>query len=211
MNNTSRTARSCEANKPPKQTSRDGSGPQGVPGSLSNQPPTPGTALPPNASNSLAAQAAAGGQCAKTQGQAAAERSSAQRPRQHLAAGHTQLRNRSDHGVHEDACGPAAATHSCCAHRQSACRRKGWEGHDDATHARAARPRHPAREGRPSASTPTRGDSVNVVNSPFLEDAAAGRMAQLEVDPALGTAVGARTSRRSSRASSSCWCSCSRC
>jgi flagellar M-ring protein FliF len=53
-------------------TSRDGSGPQGVPGSLSNQPPAPGTALPPNASNSLAAQAAAGGQGAKTQGQAAA-------------------------------------------------------------------------------------------------------------------------------------------
>ena len=52
--------------------SRDGAGPQGVPGSLSNQPPTPGTALPPNASNSLAAQAAAGGQGAKTQGQAAA-------------------------------------------------------------------------------------------------------------------------------------------
>jgi flagellar M-ring protein FliF len=52
--------------------SRDGSGPQGVPGSLSNQPPAPGTALPPNASNSLAAQAAAGGQGAKTQGQAAA-------------------------------------------------------------------------------------------------------------------------------------------
>ncbi len=40
--------------------SRDGSGPQGVPGSLSNQPPTPGTALPPNASTPLAAQAAAG-------------------------------------------------------------------------------------------------------------------------------------------------------
>ena len=53
--------------------SRDASGPQGVPGSLSNQPPAPGTALPPNASNSLAAQAAAGGGAgAKTQGQAAA-------------------------------------------------------------------------------------------------------------------------------------------
>jgi len=53
--------------------SRDASGSQGVPGSLSNQPPTPGTALPPNASNSLAAQAAAGGGAgAKTQGQAAA-------------------------------------------------------------------------------------------------------------------------------------------
>ena len=54
-----------------EQASRDGAGPQGVPGSLSNQPPTPGTALPPNASNSLAAQAAAGGAGAKTQGQAA--------------------------------------------------------------------------------------------------------------------------------------------
>ena len=38
-------------------TSRDGSGPQGVPGSLSNQPPTPGAALPPGAANSVAAQA----------------------------------------------------------------------------------------------------------------------------------------------------------
>ncbi len=52
---------------------RDASGPQGVPGSLSNQPPAAGTALPPNASNSLAAQAAAGSQGAKTQGQAAAD------------------------------------------------------------------------------------------------------------------------------------------
>ena len=60
--------------------SRDGAGPQGVPGSLSNQPPTPGTALPPNASNSLAAQAAAGGQGAKTQGQAAANAQAAAPP-----------------------------------------------------------------------------------------------------------------------------------
>src|SRR6185436_19730208 len=49
-------------------TSRDGSGgTQGVPGALSNQPPAPGQALPANASNSLASQAAAGGQNAKTQ------------------------------------------------------------------------------------------------------------------------------------------------
>ncbi|MEP7244228.1 MAG: flagellar basal-body MS-ring/collar protein FliF, partial [Gammaproteobacteria bacterium] len=39
--------------------SRDGSGPQGVPGSLSNQPPTPGAALPPN--SALPASAAATG------------------------------------------------------------------------------------------------------------------------------------------------------
>jgi len=38
-------------------SSRDGYGPQGVPGSLSNQPPTPGAALPPN--SSIPASAAA--------------------------------------------------------------------------------------------------------------------------------------------------------
>ena len=32
-----------------EETSRNGSGPQGIPGALSNQPPTPGTALPPGA------------------------------------------------------------------------------------------------------------------------------------------------------------------
>jgi flagellar M-ring protein FliF len=53
--------------------SRDGSGPQGVPGSLSNQPPTPGTALPPNsAAATPAAAGAAGTGAAKTQGAAAA-------------------------------------------------------------------------------------------------------------------------------------------
>jgi flagellar M-ring protein FliF len=54
--------------------SRDGSGPQGVPGSLSNQPPTPGAALPPGANNSVAAQGGAtGGAAAKTQGAAGAD------------------------------------------------------------------------------------------------------------------------------------------
>ncbi len=51
--------------------SRDGSGPQGVPGSLSNQPPTPGTALPPNTAAPAAAGAtAAGAAAAKAQGAA---------------------------------------------------------------------------------------------------------------------------------------------
>ncbi len=53
-------------------TSRNGSGPEGVPGSLSNQPPTPGTALPPSSSTSLAAQSGATA-AAKTQAQAASE------------------------------------------------------------------------------------------------------------------------------------------
>jgi flagellar M-ring protein FliF len=45
-----------------------------VPGSLSNQPPTPGAALPPGANNSVAAQGgAAGGTAAKTQGAAGAD------------------------------------------------------------------------------------------------------------------------------------------
>ncbi len=56
-------------------TSRDSSGgPQGVPGSLSNQPPTPGTALPPNTTAATAASSgAAGARAAKTQGAAAAD------------------------------------------------------------------------------------------------------------------------------------------
>jgi flagellar M-ring protein FliF len=41
-----------------EQTSRDGAGPQGVPGALTNQPPVPGTAQPPGAPTA-AAQAAA--------------------------------------------------------------------------------------------------------------------------------------------------------
>ncbi len=49
-----------------EQTSRNGSGPEGVPGSLSNQPPTPGTALPPSSSTSLAAQSGATGACQDT-------------------------------------------------------------------------------------------------------------------------------------------------
>ncbi|HEU4623166.1 MAG TPA: flagellar basal-body MS-ring/collar protein FliF [Steroidobacteraceae bacterium] len=54
-------------------TSRDGSGAQGVPGSLSNQPPTPGTALPPNATTAApAAAGAANPGAAKTQGAAVA-------------------------------------------------------------------------------------------------------------------------------------------
>jgi flagellar M-ring protein FliF len=53
--------------------SRDGSGPQGVPGSLSNQPPAPGTALPSNAAAATPATAGpAGAGAAKAQGAAAA-------------------------------------------------------------------------------------------------------------------------------------------
>lgn len=55
-------------------TSRDASGPQGVPGSLSNQPPTPGTALPPNAgAKAPAAAAATRAGAAAAQGTAAAD------------------------------------------------------------------------------------------------------------------------------------------
>ena len=43
-----------------EETSRNGSGPQGVPGALTNQPPTPGTVLPPGAT--AAATPAAPGQ-----------------------------------------------------------------------------------------------------------------------------------------------------
>ena len=61
-----------------EESSRTGLGPQGVPGALSNQPPTGGTALPPGAkppANAAAAQAAgqpaAAGQAGATQGSTA--------------------------------------------------------------------------------------------------------------------------------------------
>ncbi|HEY7641671.1 MAG TPA: flagellar basal-body MS-ring/collar protein FliF [Steroidobacteraceae bacterium] len=41
-----------------EETSRNGAGPQGVPGALTNQPPTPGVALPPGVTSPPAAQAA---------------------------------------------------------------------------------------------------------------------------------------------------------
>lgn len=41
-----------------EETSRTGAGPQGVPGALSNQPPTPGVALPPGAAAAPASDAA---------------------------------------------------------------------------------------------------------------------------------------------------------
>jgi flagellar M-ring protein FliF len=47
-------------------TSREGAGPQGVPGSLSNQPPAPGKALPPSSANAAAAQGAGGAGAAAT-------------------------------------------------------------------------------------------------------------------------------------------------
>src|SRR4051812_30529090 len=50
-----------------EESSRNGSGPQGVPGSLTNQPPTPGMALPPGTSS--AAVAAAPAQVAGAPGQ----------------------------------------------------------------------------------------------------------------------------------------------
>ncbi len=43
-----------------EESSRNGAGPQGVPGALTNQPPTPGVALAPGASVAAAAPAAAG-------------------------------------------------------------------------------------------------------------------------------------------------------
>jgi flagellar M-ring protein FliF len=61
--------------------SRDSSGgPQGVPGSLSNQPPAPGQALPPGAANSVAAQAGASAAAAQAQGAAGADAQAASPP-----------------------------------------------------------------------------------------------------------------------------------
>lgn len=53
-----------------EESSRNGSGPQGVPGALTNQPPQPGTALPPGTSATTPAPAAVNGAAANANGAA---------------------------------------------------------------------------------------------------------------------------------------------
>jgi flagellar M-ring protein FliF len=60
-----------------EETSRNGAGPQGVPGALTNQPPQPGVALPPG-STAAAATPAAAGETATTQAAASPDNTSKQ-------------------------------------------------------------------------------------------------------------------------------------
>ena len=151
-------------------TSRDGSGPQGVPGSLSNQPPTPGTALPPNASNSLAAQAAAGGQGAKAQGAAAANAQAAPPP--------DNTSRQATRNYEIDRTMAYTKTPAGRLQRLTVAvlidnvRAAGKDGKVTTTPLSQEQLDHVTQLVKDTVGfNAERGDSVNVVNSPFLEDA----------------------------------------
>ena len=82
-----------------EESSRGGSGTQGVPGALTNQPPTPGVALPPNVSACQRCSACDAAQVA------------ADDAGQQLEAVDEELRDRSHRGVHEAARGSPQTTH----------------------------------------------------------------------------------------------------
>jgi flagellar M-ring protein FliF len=154
-----------------EQTSRDGAGPQGVPGSLSNQPPTPGTALPPNASNSLAAQAAAGGAGAKTQGQAAANAQATAPP--------DNTSRQATRNYEIDRTMAYTKTPAGRLQRLTVAvlidnvHTAGKDGKVKTTPLTAQQLEHVTQLVKDTVGfNAERGDSVNVVNSPFLEEAA---------------------------------------
>jgi flagellar M-ring protein FliF len=162
-------------------TSRDGAGPQGVPGALSNQPPTPGTALPPNASNSLAAQAAAGGQGAKTQGQAAANAAATAPP--------DNTSRQATRNYEIDRTMAYTKTPAGRLQRLTVAvlidnmRTAGKDGKVTATPLSQEQLDHVTQLVKDAVGfNADRGDSVNVVNAPFLEDAQPAP-AQLEKVP----------------------------
>jgi flagellar M-ring protein FliF len=150
--------------------SRDGSGPQGVPGSLSNQPPAPGTALPPNASNSLAAQAAAGGQGAKAQGTAAAN---AQAPPPPDNTSRQATRNYEIDRTMAYTKTPAGRLQRLTvAVLIDNVRAPGKDGKVTTTPLTQEQLDHVTQLVKDTVGfNAERGDSVNVVNSPFLEEA----------------------------------------
>ena len=121
-----------------EETSRNGAGPQGVPGALTNQPPTPGVALPPGV---------------------AAPRVRPRRPMrrrddcavaagQHVQAGDAQLRNRSHRRLHASAGRSPEAPHGRGARRQPAHDRRRRQGHRNRADARAAREHDAPGQGR---------------------------------------------------------------
>ncbi len=151
--------------------SRDGAGPQGVPGSLSNQPPTPGAALPPNASNSLAAQAAAGGAAgAKTPGQATANAQASAPP--------DNTSRQATRNYEIDRTMAYTKTPAGRLQRLTVAvlidnmRTAGKDGKVTTTPLSQQQLDHVTQLVKDSVGfNAERGDSVNVVNSPFLEEA----------------------------------------
>ncbi|MEJ1961922.1 MAG: flagellar basal-body MS-ring/collar protein FliF [Gammaproteobacteria bacterium] len=153
-----------------EQTSREPSGPQGVPGSLSNQPPTPGSALPPNASNSIAAQAAAGGAGAKAQGQAGANAQAAAPP--------DNTSRQATRNFEIDRTMAYTKTPAGRLQRLTVAvlidnvHTPGKDGKVTTTPLSAQQLEHVTQLVKDTVGfNAERGDSVNVVNSPFLEEA----------------------------------------
>jgi flagellar M-ring protein FliF len=152
-----------------EQTSRDGAGgPQGVPGALSNQPPTPGAALPPGAANSVAAQTSASGAAAAAQGgangQAAPPPDNASR---------TATRNYEIDRTMAYTKTPAGRLQRLTvAVLIDNVRTTGADGKVTAAPLSAEQLEHVTKLVKDTVGfNAERGDSVNVVNSPFLEEA----------------------------------------
>jgi flagellar M-ring protein FliF len=153
--------------------SRDGSGPQGVPGSLSNQPPTPGTALPPNsvAAAPAAANAANPG-AAKTQGAAAADGATPAAP--------DNTSRSSTRNYEIDRTMAYTKTPSGRLQRLTVAvlidnlRTTGPDGKTKSTPLSPEQLEHITQLVKDAVGyNADRGDSVNVVNSPFREESAA--------------------------------------
>ena len=163
-------------------TSRDGSGAQGVPGSLTNQPPAPGQALPANAGNSVAAQTGAAGALAKTQGQAAANAEATAPP--------TDTSRQATRNYEIDRTMAYTKTPAGRLQRLTVAvlidnlRAPGKDGKVTAAPLTQEQLDHVTRLVKDSVGfNEQRGDSVNVVNSPFQEEAtpAAGALQAMPI------------------------------
>jgi len=164
-------------------TSRDGSGPQGVPGSLSNQPPTPGTALPPNAAaTASAAGAAAGAGAAAAQGAAAANGASPPPP--------DNVSRQSTRNYEIDRTLAYTKTPSGRLQRLTVAvlvdnlRTAGPDGKVVSKPLTPEQLEHMTQLVKDAVGfNAERGDSVNVVNSPFREEAVPAASGELEKVP----------------------------
>jgi len=153
-------------------TSRDGAGPQGVPGALSNQPPTPGQALPPNvAAATPAASAAAGAGAAKTPGAGAADAAATAPP--------DNSTRQSTRNYEIDRTMAYTKTPSGRLQRLTVAvlidnmRTTGKDGKVETAPLTAQQLEHVTALVKDAVGfNAERGDSVNVVNSPFREEAA---------------------------------------
>jgi flagellar M-ring protein FliF len=165
-------------------TSRDGSGPQGVPGSLSNQPPTPGTALPPNAATAANAQ----GVDKATSGSAAAAKARGAADANAAASAADNTSRQSTRNYEIDRTMAYTKTPSGRLQRLTVAvlidnmRTTGTDGKVKTTPLTPQQLEHVTQLVKDAVGfNAERGDSVNVVNSAFREEAVepAGEMEQV--------------------------------